>query len=142
MSLFLIPIAVMFMTQAIKLLIEGWRGQFNWQDVNNYGGMPSAHSAPLASLIYMLVYDNGDLSGPAIAVAIVLLVVIVRDAVGFRRQLGLHAAILNRLIKDLPDDKEYKYPVLTERLGHTVPEVIVGLLVGLVLSYLAELLFL
>src|SRR3989344_2624701 len=142
MSLFIIPIVVMFATQGLKLLLEGWRGQFNWQDVNNYGGMPSAHSALLASLIYMLVYDNGDLSGPAIAVAIVLLVVIVRDAVGFRRQLGLHAAILNRLIKDLPDDKEYKYPVLTERLGHTVPEVIVGLLVGLVLSYLAELLFL
>jgi len=139
MHLFLIPIGVMVTTQLLKLLIEGLKGNFNWENVNNYGGMPSTHSALIASLIFMLIYDQGSFAGPSVAIGMVLMVIVVRDAVGLRQQLSLHSRMINKLIKDLPDHKEYKYPVLHERLGHKPSEVAVGLLVGLILSYLASL---
>ena len=43
--------------------------------------------------------------------------------------------MINRLVKELPDAEEYKYPVLTERLGHTPKQVIVGAAAGLILTY-------
>jgi uncharacterized protein len=130
MQLFIIPILVMVATQAIKLGLEVYHGTFAWSHLNSYGGMPSAHAAFATSLAYTLAYYDGvDTAG--FAVAIVLLIVIVRDAMGFRHQLGIHGAILNRLIKELPDDREYRYPVLSERLGHTLPEVTVGVIVGI-----------
>ena len=135
MSLFLVPIAIMFGVQALKMFAEGLNGKFSWQHLNNYGGMPSAHTALLGSLTFMLIYNYGWNSDSA-AISLILLFIVIRDALGFRWQLGIHAQIINRLIKDLPDKMEYKYPVLNERLGHTALEVAVGLLIGILTSYL------
>jgi acid phosphatase family membrane protein YuiD len=40
------------------------------------------------------------------------------------------------VVKDLDKAKEYKYPVLNERLGHTPWQVTVGTLAGIVLTFL------
>jgi len=125
----------MFGVQALKMLAEGLNGKFSWQHLNNYGGMPSAHAALLGSLATMMIYKFGWDSDSA-AISLIFLFVVIRDALGFRWQLGIHAQIINRLIKDLPDRLEYKYPVLNERLGHTALEVTVGLLIGILASYL------
>lgn len=130
----------MFIAQLIKVLIEAARGQFSWENLNNYGGMPSSHAALVTSLVFVLVYQKGGFDAGAVAVAVILLIIVLRDAVGFRRQLGVHAKMINKLIKDLPRAKEYKYPVLHERLGHTPTEVLAGVVVGVILSYLAILL--
>ncbi len=136
MRLLLLPFGVMVVVQLAKLLLEFFRGNFSWEHLNEYGGMPSAHSALAASLVTLLYLDQG-LGDAALAVAFVLFIVIIRDASGFRRQLGVHARMINRLVKELPDAEEYKYPVLTERLGHTPAQVIVGTIVGIALTYVA-----
>jgi acid phosphatase family membrane protein YuiD len=136
MYLFIIPLAVMIVTQGIKLSLEYYQGNFSWSHVNSYGGMPSSHAAFVASLSYILGRFQG-LDSPAFAVSLVLLIVVLRDAMGFRWQLGIHGKILNKLIKELPATKEYQFPVLSERLGHTPLEVSVGLLTGILLSMLA-----
>lgn len=134
MRLLVIPFGVMVIVQIGKLLLELIRGNFTWEHLNEYGGMPSAHSALAASLVTLLYLEQG-LGDAALAVAFVLFIVIIRDASGFRRQLGLHAKMINRLVKELPDAEEYKYPVLTERLGHTPAQVIIGTLCGIILTY-------
>lgn len=126
----------MLITQGIKLSLEYYEGTFSWSHVNSYGGMPSSHAAFVASLSYMLWHFQG-LNSPAFAVSLVLLIIVLRDAMGFRWQLGIHGKILNKLIKELPATKEYQFPVLSERLGHTPLEVTVGLIVGIVLSMIA-----
>ncbi len=136
MRLFIVPIAVMLVTQAIKLSIEYYQGNFSWSHVNSYGGMPSSHAAFVSSLSYTLAHYDG-ISSPAFAVSIILLVIVLRDAMGFRWQLGIHGKILNKLIKELPATKEYQFPVLSERLGHTPLEVTVGLVTGIILSMIA-----
>jgi uncharacterized protein len=136
MHLFLIPLAVMIITQAIKLSLEYYEGNFSWSHVNSYGGMPSSHAAFVASLSYILARFEG-IDSPAFAVSLILLIIVLRDAMGFRWQLGIHGKILNMLIKELPATKEYQFPVLSERLGHTPLEVTVGLATGIILSMLA-----
>lgn len=133
MYLFIIPLAVMLVTQAIKLGIEYYRGNFSWSHVNSYGGMPSSHAAFVSSLSYVLAHFEG-LDSPAFAVSLILLIIVLRDAMGFRWQLGIHGRILNKLIKELPDTKEYQFPILSERLGHTPLEVTVGIITGILLS--------
>ena len=134
MRLLLLPFGVMVVVQLAKLLLEFFRCNFSWEHLNEYGGMPSAHSALASSLVTLLYLDQG-LGDAALAVAFVLFIVIIRDASGFRRQLGVHARMINRLVKELPDAEEYKYPVLTERLRHTPAQVIVGTVAGIALTY-------
>ncbi len=129
MHLFIIPLAVAIIAQIIKLGLEVYNGTFAWSHVNSYGGMPSTHAALVTSLSTTLYYFEG-IASPAFAISLVLLVVTARDAMGYRRQLGVHAQIVNKLVKELPDRREYQFPFLTEKLGHGFLEVLVGFLVG------------
>lgn len=133
MRLFIIPLAVMVATQLIKTVREALHGTFSWSHLVGYGGMPSSHAALVTSLAYTVGYYEGVRSA-AFAISIILVAVVLRDALGLRYQLGVHGSILNRLVKELPDREEYKFPVLGERYGHTVPEVIVGTIIGLALT--------
>lgn len=135
MHLFIIPLLVMIVTQGIKVAIELSKGKFSWAHLTSYGGMPSSHAAFTVSLSYTIGYYEG-ISNPAFAVSLILFVIIIRDAIGVRHELGAHGRVLNKLIKELPDRDEYKFPVLSERLGHTVLEVAAGICVGLIATAL------
>ncbi len=133
--LFIIPILVMLVVQASKVLFyQGGWGWERWKKINAYGGMPSSHSAMVTSLTFTLGYYQG-LNSPAFAVALVLAMITIRDANGFRQQVSRHSAVINKLIKELPDKEEYKFPVLKEIFGHKTTEVIAGILAGILLSY-------
>ncbi len=134
-KLFIIPIIVMFITQVIKNIIIIMKGNFNWQTILSYGGLPSTHSALVTSLVIVIGYYEGIYS-PAFAVAIILAFITFRDASGIRWHLGEHGKIINDLIKELPDDKEYKYPVLGEKFGHKNIEILAGIITGLILTFL------
>lgn len=134
-ALFAIPIIVMIVVQTSKVLF--YRGAWGWErlkKINAYGGMPSSHSAMVTSLVFVLGYYEG-LSSPAFAVAVIVALITIRDANGFRQQVSQHSSVINKLIKELPDKEEYKFPVLKEIFGHKTTEVIGGILAGIVLSY-------
>lgn len=134
-QLFLIPLLVMIINQIIKVLLEILRGNFTWFSILSYGGMPSSHAATVTSLVYVMAYYQG-LTSPSFALALITALLIIRDATGIRWQIGKNSKLINQLIKELPDEKEYRYPVLEEKFGHKNSEVIVGILVGLVFTYL------
>lgn len=108
------------------------KGNFNWHKSTHYGGMPSSHSALVTSLATAVYLAEGF--GLAFAVSVVLAVVVMRDTIGLRGYLSQHGRILNKLIKDLPDEEEYKYPVLEETIAHTWAQVVVGALLGIILT--------
>lgn len=133
--LFAIPILVMIVVQFSKVLF--YQGSWGWErlkKINAYGGMPSSHSAMVTSLAFTIWYFEGFAS-PAFAVALVLAMITIRDANGFRQQVSRHSTVINKLIKELPDTEEYKFPVLKEIFGHKTTEVIAGILAGIILSY-------
>ena len=99
------------------------------------GGMPSGHSATVTALSVTAGIEYGLDSAP-FAIAAVLAIVVMHDAMGVRLEAGKHAKALNELMnlvssKDLtPDDK------LKELLGHTPLQVCFGALLGLLVALL------
>jgi len=126
-------------TQAIKLIIDGIPNNFTWQHLyRDYGGMPSSHTAFVASLATVIGLREG-LNSAAFAIALILMLVVIRDAVGFRREIGKNAILTNYLAKKLIKDK--KIPLLTERVGHKISEVAAGVIFGGALSALIYFIF-
>jgi uncharacterized protein len=128
-ELFIVPLVAAIIAQIIKLIINGIKGQFSWKDLNSYGGMPSSHAALVTALFAIIGYTQGWDSAAA-AIALILAVLTIRDAGGFRRTLGTHAQELNQIIHSLKSTEAYKYPHLKERLGHTPLQLFFGTLVG------------
>ena len=132
-KLILVPFIALILAQVIKVIIDSTKGKFSWRDFNNYGGMPSSHAAMVAALATVMGTNFGFTSG-YFAIALAFAFLTIRDAVGLRYQLGFHSKILNKLIKDLPDDKEDKYPYLQERLGHTYWQALAGIILGIIIA--------
>ena len=90
------------------------------------GGMPSSHSALItgatSGIGFQLGFDN-----PIFALAIAVSLIVMYDASGVRKSAGIQAAEINKLSKKL--DPKYEIN-LKETLGHTKLEVIVGSLLG------------
>ena len=110
------------------------------------GGMPSSHSAAVASLTTAIGILEGVTSIP-FAIAFVFGVIVMFDASGVRRQAGQQAVVLNQLIKDFQyfmegakdwkDKEEYeKRQELKELLGHQPIEVFFGGLTGVGIALL------
>ncbi|MBT4723004.1 divergent PAP2 family protein [Candidatus Falkowbacteria bacterium] len=128
-QLIYLPIIAAVVTQVIKLIIDAAKGQFSWKDLNSYGGMPSSHSATVTALAAAVGYYEGWDSA-AFAISLILALIVIRDAVGFRFVLGKHAKQLNQIIHTLEAGKSYQFPHLKERLGHTPLQSLVGIAIG------------
>jgi acid phosphatase family membrane protein YuiD len=100
------------------------------------GGMPSTHSAILISFTLIIYFLEGITT--TFALAVLMSLIIVRDAVGVRYAVGQNAIILKKMnSKNKPlADKV----VLTK--GHTIKEVSVGGLIGVIVSIITYLLIL
>ena len=90
------------------------------------GGMPSSHSALItgttSGIGFQLGFDN-----PIFALAIALSLIVMYDASGVRKSAGIQAAEINKLAKKIDPESQL---ALKEALGHTKLEVIVGSLLG------------
>ena len=94
------------------------------------GGMPSSHSALITSITSGLGMDLGfDNSIFALAVGVSLIVMY--DAAGVRRSAGLNAKEINKLSKIIDEKSTLN---LKETLGHSKLEVIVGSILGPLIS--------
>lgn len=133
-AVFLIPIIVGFVTQAIKFIMYSIKHGWNPSYALTHGHMPSAHTAFIVSLVTSVGWYEGMGSG-SFAVAVILAIIVIDDAVRLRMYMGDQGRYLNMLIRQLPIDKE-KFPRLKERIGHRLSEVIVGGIFGCALSFL------
>lgn len=140
LPLIIIPIMVAIIVQAIKLIIDGIPNNLNWQHLlRDYGGMPSSHTAFVSSLMTLVGLSEG-FNSAAFALSFALLVIVVRDAVGFRREIGRNAIFTNLVAKKIFKKEKAEY--LNEQIGHYFSEVIAGFLIGAGLSILFYQIFL
>jgi acid phosphatase family membrane protein YuiD len=133
-NVFLIPIAVGVIAQAIKFFMYSLKHGWNPGYALTHGHMPSAHTAFITSLVVSVGWYEGIESG-AFAVSIILAIIVIDDAVRLRMYMGDQGRYLNMLIRQLPIDKG-KFPRLKERIGHRVSEVIAGGILGVSLTYI------
>ena len=95
------------------------------------GGMPSSHTATMIGLAIetALVYGTSGFEFP---MAFFFMIMVVYDALNVRYVTGEQNKILNHMIEDKKSENAWyaSLPRLKELLGHTLPEVIVGAVIG------------
>lgn len=104
------------------------------------GGMPSSHTASVAALVTACGVKYGLGSG-LFAISFILAMIVVRDAMGMRRQVGEHSKALNLIFKELVEAKnpEHTQKAFNELAGHTPLQVFAGMAVGLTVALLLTL---
>ena len=108
--------------------------RFNPERLVGAGGMPSAHSATVCSMMIAIAKTSG-LASPEFAIAFVLAFVVMYDAMGVRRAAGEQAKVLNRILeKHIEEDERMEAPELKEFLGHTPLQVLGGSLLGILIA--------
>lgn len=124
--------------QVLKTLIYAWvnRG-FDWTRLFGDGGMPSGHSATVTAIAVRsgVLYGAGSFE---FAVTLMLAIIVMHDAMGVRLETGKQAKvikeisqILESLGKDVSDEEKLK-----EFVGHTLPQVVAGALLGVCVALL------
>lgn len=136
--------SAIILAQVIKIPINMIKNQsIKWGLAVSTGGMPSSHSAAVASLSTGVGIDSG-VGSPLFAACVIFGVITMFDAAGVRRHAGEQAVYLNKLIEEfdevfremvsLKKMSSRNTKVLKELLGHRPVEVFVGALFGIVVS--------
>ena len=124
------PICSWIIAQILKMIIHTvvYR-KFDIKRLFGDGGMPSGHSATVASLAVMaaLVYGLGSFQ---FALSSIFALVVCHDAMGVRHEAGKQATVLNELIKSIKEDGITDV-TLKEFLGHTPMQVLAGIILGI-----------
>jgi acid phosphatase family membrane protein YuiD len=97
------------------------------------GGMPSSHSALVASLTMSIGFAEGADSNLFILTLFVAFIII-RDSLGVRRSSGIQGRTLNNLGKHVSEKIKIDFRPVKEVYGHEPMEVVVGLLLGMMIS--------
>jgi uncharacterized protein len=98
------------------------------------GGMPSSHTATSVTLATLLFLYQGLTTTTILALFLVS--VLIRDAVGVRQAVGKNAQVLY----SITTKKEQKNIMLEN--GHTIKQVIVGAIIGVLCACISYVLFL
>ena len=123
-------LASWFVAQVIKVIINAIiHKKLILERLVGDGGMPSGHSATVASLATITALLRG-VGSFEFAMAAIFAIVVCHDAMGVRQETGKQAVMLNEILriletKDLPEVK------LKELVGHTPLQVCAGILIGI-----------
>ena len=96
--------------------------------------MPSCHSAAMCGLTTsLLIHPDYGISSPVTAIACVMSVVVMYDAMSVRRVTGLQSTVLNQMMEDYrkAGKEELAQEKLKEFIGHSPIQVLVGALLGI-----------
>ena len=100
----------------------------------------SAHSATVCAMAIVTGRSAG-VSSPIFAVACVVAIITMHDAMGVRHETGEQAKVLNQMIAQWIDVSEKNAPFLQnmhlkEMVGHTPLQVVAGVLLGSLVGFL------
>lgn len=124
------PLLAWLIAGCLKFLINSIKAKKLAFGLIGYGGLPSNHSAIVSSMVALIAFKEG-IDTPAFGVALTLAFIVMLDANSLRRVVGKHAVEINKLAKDDPE-----YQLLRERMGHTKIEILAGISVGLLVSFI------
>jgi len=114
---------------------------FDPERLTGSGGMPSSHSATVVSLATAIGFELG-VGSVEFAIAAIFAIVVMYDARGVRRETGKQAELLNDMLKifeDMGRSEISAHDKLKEFVGHTPLQVIMGALLGFVITLIVYL---
>ena len=124
-----------FIAQVLKTIINFvLLGKFQLERMWGDGGMPSAHSATVTAMVIATARSEG-IHSAIFAVAAVVAIITMHDAMGVRRETGEQAKVLNKMLEQWIEVTEKNNPFLQnmhlkEMVGHTPLQVVAGVLLG------------
>ena len=121
-------------SKAIIYLIINKR--FQWDRLFGDGGMPSSHSATVTSVAVITGLRCG-LDSPIFAIAAILALIVMHDAMGVHQETGKQAKVINsmvELINSFGRGELTPEETLKEFVGHTRRQVVVGAVLGGVIA--------
>jgi acid phosphatase family membrane protein YuiD len=129
----LVSLVVQLSCQVFKFIIYSIRdGRVSPRYLTTAGGIPSAHSAFVVSLATGIAWVYGPDSA-AFSVSVVFSLIVIYDAYRLRGQVQNHAIFLNRVIDHLKVEDQQKF---TEMIGHSLAEIVWGIVYGAVVTSL------
>ena len=127
--------------QVLKTIIHTFfTKEFDPERLVGSGGMPSSHSATVCSLVVAAARLYGPDSA-IFALAFIMAIIVMYDAMGVRRETGEQAKILNRMLTDWMEAESANSPFLgdkklKEMVGHTPFEVLGGAIGGVAVGWI------
>lgn len=126
----------------INLIVEK---HFVWERLFGDGGMPSGHSATVTCLAVLCGWYEGY-DSVLFAVAMLLAIIVMHDAMGVRRETGKQAATIKELADALNQlfvnkDAEIKTEKLKLLVGHSPIQVFFGAVTGFLVALVHILIF-
>ena len=99
------------------------------------GGMPSSHSSTVCALATATAIQYGSESF-AFAIAVIMAIIVMHDAMGVRRETGIQARVLNEMMALFKEmgTKMSAEDKLKEFVGHTPLQVWMGALLGIIVG--------
>ncbi len=143
----LVPISAWLIAQVLKTIINAIiNKEFSVSRLFGDGGMPSGHSATVTALACVCGFSFG-FDSAYFAIAGILAVIVMHDAVGVRRETGKQAvsiiAIMDVINKYVTEkDKDMKADKLKVMVGHTPLQVVCGAILGFLVALGYSLVFL
>lgn len=124
--------------QILKTIIHMWISKrFVAERLVGSGGMPSSHSATVCALVTATAIEYGGGSFQ-FAMAAIFAIIVMYDAMGVRRETGIHSRVLNEMMdlftkmgKEMSVEEKLK-----EFVGHTPLQVLMGALLGILIAVL------
>ena len=109
--------------------------QFVAERLVGTGGMPSSHSATVCGLATAVGFNCG-LGSAYFAIAAILAIVVMYDALGVRRETGRQAIVINEMVeifKKMGSEMSAQER-LKEFVGHSPFQVLIGALLGIAVA--------
>ncbi len=129
-----------FIAQSTKIIIAliVKKGKIKFKElidlVMKSGGMPSSHTACFTAASLTIGFRNG-FDSAIFALAVAMTVIIVYDATNVRYAVGQQGKLLNKIVS-MSESQTAKPLKLVE--GHTVPQAIVGFVVGVLVAFFVQ----
>jgi len=132
MNILIAVVLAMILAQLIKTVINRVQTKkLDWSMLIQDGGMPSSHSAVVSALSMSVFFEEGKIT-VLFVVVIVFSLIVINDAYKARRTVGLEAHIVN----EIAAKEKLTFTKLNERQGHTPLQVLMGAVLGIVITLL------
>lgn len=125
------------LAQAIKVALKKLKGKDKKRfSISLSGGMPSAHSAVVASVMLLVALTEG-FNSPLFAVVVLFGSIVIYDSVKLRRSSGQQGDAILAIIKE--SKSKIKPPTVAH--GHTLIEALVGVALGALIATVSYFVF-
>lgn len=130
-----------FIAQSAKIVTKLIKtGHLDLRMMAKTGGMPSSHSSCTMGMAVSVGLIEG-FNSVSFAIALCLAMIVMYDAAGVRRTVGLQAKVLNEMMNELFSEHPHlSGERIKEFLGHTPVEVLVGAALGTLIAWVFNIL--